>query len=114
MYKDSSSKQSLSNLFGERIYAGVNDYGKNIVDLTKIYDFTPAITVEEFIKINKYNPYEKKFKTKKVKRSKEKREADLLNGKVTCLYCNKSMHSDISKGSKGTQYYYFRCMEKSC
>jgi DNA invertase Pin-like site-specific DNA recombinase len=112
--KPKFSKQSLSNLFGEPIYAGINDYGKNTVDLTKIYDFIPAITVEEFIKINKYDPYEKSFKPKKVSRSKSKREADLLSGKVNCHYCKNNMNPGISKGSKGTPYYYFRCTTKNC
>lgn len=107
-------KQSLSKVFADPIYAGVNKYGKNIVTLKNIYDFIPMISVEEYIKINKFNPHEKVFKGKQMKRSKYKREASFLNGQVFCNHCKGSMSAGISKGSKGGSYYYFRCMTKDC
>lgn len=46
-------KDSVHSLLRDPVYAGVLKYGNSLVDFTAIYDFTPAISVEDFLKINK-------------------------------------------------------------
>lgn len=106
-------KQTLSKIFSDPIYAGINHYGKDAVDLTKIYDFIPIINVQEYIQINKFDPLDKNFSTKKAKRDKKVLKADLLNNKVICDHCDETMSAGISKG-KTKNYYYFRCNTNTC
>ncbi|HZE87173.1 MAG TPA: recombinase family protein [Methylomirabilota bacterium] len=114
------SHKRISELFKDSTYCGVLVYGekeKKIVDLTEVYDFVPMISVDEFLKINKFSSldtFKQRFKVDKEGTVK----ADLLRGKVICGYCNHSMTSGLTpkmNRNKGlTHYYNYRCAEKGC
>lgn len=113
-YKTKFTKQVLSSVFGDPVYAGVVHYGKSYKELEEVYDFMPMITPEEFFLLNNYDPYAQKVKLKRVKRSKGNLKADLLSGQVLCHYCKSSMHGGATRSSAGKRYYYFRCGKKEC
>lgn len=39
-----------------------NRAGEQFVDLTEIYEFVPMVTVDDFLKINKFSNMERAFK----------------------------------------------------
>ena len=114
------SHKRISELFRDPFYCGVLAYGsieRKFIDLTEIYDFVPMITVDEFLKINKFaslDSFKQRFKVEKTGAVR----ADLLRGKVICGYCNNPMTSGLTtkmNGNKGlTHYYNYRCDEKGC
>lgn len=59
------SLSMLATIFSDPIYAGVLQYGKNVVNLTELYDFTPMITVQEYLAINQYKSLTQAFKPRK-------------------------------------------------
>ncbi len=107
------SLSMLGNIFSDPIYAGVLQYGKGVVDLMELYDFTPMITVEEYLKINQYRSLKQAFKTRKHERGNDKRVADFLPRKVYCSECDGLMQAGVSDG-KTKKYYYFRCVTEDC
>lgn len=104
---------TLGTIFSNPVYTGVMKRGKELVNLIELYDFIPMVTVEEFLRINKYKSLEQAFKTKKSKRSEKVKKADLLTGSVLCSECGEAMQAGVSKG-KTKHYYYFRCETEDC
>ncbi len=112
------SKDNISELLRDPHYAGVHKWGKNFVDLTQQYDFTPMVTVEEFLKINKINNLDSS-KILSISRPKStKTKANLLRGAVYCGACGKPLTSMlIGKKKDGVllhSRYYYKCETKSC
>ena len=109
---------TLTVMFSDPVYAGVMQYGTEIVDLTEIYDFIPMITVQEYCKLNNYTYNGISFISKKpigVPRNKEM----LLRGIIKCAECGSDMISGITTKynkakTKKTSYYMFRCNNPSC
>lgn len=109
-------KQEVSNMFCDPTYAGVVTYGKEVHDFSNLYDFTPVITPDEYILLNKKITSPRIAKVLKFI-SKKGVQADLLRGIVFCGACNTEMVSGITnkKNSAGnTSYFYYRCDNKNC
>jgi len=118
------TKQRMSALLRDPIYAGVMKYGDDIVNLNDHYNFTPMVTVEEFLMINKIDTIQNAFIQTPSPTKRESKQANLLNGMIFCSQCDSVMHSTITtkKTQKRTKddkpvvnhYYYYRCSNRSC
>ncbi len=106
-------KSRLSDLFLDSVYCGVLKHGDVIVDLTKLYDFKPMVTVEEFLKVNKYSETSKKLLSRVKATKSGVIYADLLRGFVKCGHCNQPMSSGITR-KPDKNYYFYRCETKNC
>ncbi len=97
-------------------------YGREPVDLGRKYDFQPAVSVENFLTINKTAELRGGFKLSKAMRKigGGSRKADFLRGMVLCGDCSKTMIVGIStKKDKQTREIterrlYFRCETEGC
>lgn len=110
-------KKRLSEVLRDTIYAGVVIYGGHIANLMEKYDFVPAITVDEYFRINKLSELKKTMRLIRNARGDESVKANLMRGCVFCGKCNSPMISGITtkKSKKGiTRYYYYRCENKKC
>ena len=105
---------TMAKIFSDPVYTGVLKYGKKAVNLIELYNFIPMITVEEYLKINKFKSYDQAFKTRKSKRSDSTKKADLLSGKVLCSVCGDITQAGISASKTKKKYYYFRCETNGC
>ena len=109
----------LSEIFRDTFYTGVLGYGedkKTIVDLTDIYDFVPMVSVDEFLKINRFSDIKKAFQTKQ-RSAKRNVKADFLRKIVFCGHCGRSMSTGITvkqAKSGAINYFNFRCDTKGC
>lgn len=106
----------VSNILRDPVYAGVLKTGSSLVDLIGKYDFVPAVSVEDFLKINHYNSLEKIFR-QKISAPGQKAEANLLRRMVKCGHCNENLVAGITpkKNKVGlTWYYYLRCDTPGC
>lgn len=113
-------KDDVSKLLRSPHYAGIHDWGKNYVDLVEAYNFTPVITVEEFLKINKIDSLSStKISARQRPRGGEIR-AKLLNGCIYCGHCQQTLTSMIiDKKDKETGKiihgrYYYKCETEGC
>ncbi len=108
----------VENFMRDTVYSGVIVYGKKggAVNLTKIYDFQPAISVPDFMKI--YHLDKKGFmRLARKNRRQEDIKASLLRGIVICAACDEVMSAGITpKQNKGrvTRYFYYRCDNEDC
>ncbi len=113
------SKDDVSKLLRSPHYAGIHDWGKNYVDLVEAYDFTPMITVDEFLKINKLDSLgSTKISARQRPRGGEIR-AKLLNGRVYCGHCHKTLTSMLINKKDGAgnirhARYYYKCETEGC
>lgn len=112
-------KNKLSILFKDSFYTGVMKNGDNTVDLTKWYDFESAVSVEDFLKINKIDDIKKSFVTQKGFRRGDVK-AHFLREFVICSDCGKKMNPVVTvKHDKKTnevikRYVNFRCRTVQC
>ena len=101
-------------------YTGVMRYGKKgkAIDLTEKYDFTPALSVPDFMKINKLISSSQFMRLAKRYRRDEDVKANLLRGMVVCAECNEPMSAGITpkkNAKKGiTRYFFYRCDTEDC
>jgi DNA invertase Pin-like site-specific DNA recombinase len=114
-------KDSVSKLLKDSVYAGVLRYGKNFAVLSDWYDFTPAVSVEDYLKINKVKDFgDPKLVSSLMVKPRESTKADLLRGMVYCAYCGKTYSSSITtKRHPETRAitearYYYRCETDGC
>ncbi len=111
------SKSRISEMFKDPFYTGVLKYGNQLVNLTDIiYDFIPMVSVDDFLKINKFRDMAKAFKYK-FRAKDQPIKADLLDEKVICGYCNESMTNGITAKKGRTRvinYFYYRCDTEKC
>lgn len=79
-----ANKNSVGEMFADPFYFGLYQYGKNIANLTELYDFLPLITPDEYIQLNKKAAYDfdETFVGKSV--INKKLDYGLLRGKVIC------------------------------
>lgn len=111
------NKAKVEKLLRDPSYAGVVIYGKAIINLTEFYDFHSAISVPDFMKINKLGDKEQLIKLAKKQRRKESVKANLLRGMVICDECGEAMHAGITpkKTKDGVKkYFYYRCDTDDC
>ena len=111
------SKDGLSKVFKDPVYAGVLKYGKHYVILSEKYNFVPMISVQEFLKLNKIDSLDspKIFSIKRDRRTTTK--ADFLRGIVHCGYCEKPFSSGLVKKKLKDEfvyYYYYKCETEDC
>ena len=98
-------------------YTGVLLHGSNIVDLTEVYDFVPAVSVDDFLEINKTSPFSRAFKLARKQYKPESIKADLMRGMVICEGCGEPMSAGLTskKTNEGKkQYFYYRCETSEC
>lgn len=98
-------------------YTGVLIHGDNVKDLTEVYDFVPAISVDDFLKINKASPFSKSFKATRRQFKPESIKADLMRHMVICQDCGEGMSAGLT--TKKTEdetrkYFYYRCETEGC
>jgi site-specific DNA recombinase len=112
-FEYSWDKDSVSKVLSDPTYAGIIRYSGGVVKLEEKYDFTPAITPADFLKINQA----KNFMSSKFKSSitvpSDKVKANLLLGRVFCKNCSKSLSSGITVKPDGN-YYRYRCETDGC
>lgn len=112
-------KDAVHKLLKDPVYAGVLRYGKNLVDLMPLYEFEPAISVEDFLKINKTSSLSSsKLVSSMVVKAKETTRANYLRGIVYCGHCHKAFSSGITTKKQKDGYkeerYYYRCETLTC
>ena len=114
------TKDNVSNLLRDPHYAGVHKLGDNFVDLTGAYNFTPMITVDEYLEINNIDNLDaaKVFAISKPKSGQIR--ANFLRGRVYCGICRCPLTSMIiDKKNKETKEtyesrYMYKCETKDC
>lgn len=110
-------KKRLSEVLRDPIYAGVVMYGEHIANLTEIYDFIPAVSVEDYMKINNLKNLKKTIRLIRNARGKANIQANLMRGLVYCGKCNSKMTSGITTKKvkdRKIKYYYYRCENEKC
>lgn len=111
-------KDNVSQMLRDTVYTGVLRYGKHFAVLNDYYEFEPAISIENFLKVNKVKDLsDPKLVSSIMVKSRETTKADLLRGMVFCGYCRKSYTSGIThkKLKDGMRhYYYYRCETDGC
>ncbi len=107
----------LSEQFSNPIFAGLQLHGKDVVNLVDLYNFEPLITPEQYVMISSLGKNQGFLKKH---RSKKKKIAQLLNGKILCGYCKRPMHASMTtKKPKNGQtekslYLFYRCPYGDC
>ena len=111
-------KQRVLKIIKDPFYTGVLMYGKEIVNLTDLYDFQPAITVETYKKINNLDTDTKYIRLARSYHKDENVRANLMRGMVACGYCGKYMTTGATPKLKSSgekiRYFYFRCDQREC
>ncbi len=114
-------KDNVSKLLRDTVYTGVLKYGKTFVDLTEFYDFEPAISVDDFLKVNKVKDLtDPKLQSSITVKPRDSTKADMLRSMIICGYCNKPFASGITtKRNPATKKiesarYYYRCETDGC
>lgn len=109
--------QKVEKFLRDPVYTGILWYGKETVNLTEIYDFITAVTVEEFMEINKLTNKKELIRLAKSYRKKEDMKANLMRGMVICGDCGETMTAGISTKPKREgkpSYFYYRCTTDDC
>lgn len=109
-------KDAVSKLFKDSVYAGILTYGKYAVDLVEKYDFSPIISVKQYMQLNNID-LSKMVKDTKIRSQSKNRNANLLRGCVICGHCGKAFTSSLTskKRKDGTVWYYnYKCDTKDC
>lgn len=111
-------KKRVSEFLRDPFYCGVLLYGYNIVNLEEIYEFVPAVSVDEFLKMNKLSSIKKAFKLSEIAFGRKSVQADLLRGIVLCGKCGDTLTAGVTpkkgKDGKVTRYFYYRCDNRQC
>ena len=118
VYKAHMQKEAVRRFMKDPIYTGVVMYGENVVDLTEVYDFTTAINVEDFMKINKLEKNSDVIKLAKSFKRTGTVKSDLLRGKVICAGCGEARQTGLTtkkmKDDSVKNYFYYRCETGGC
>lgn len=110
-------KQKVQKMLRDNTYTGVLAYGKRggSVDLKEKYDFEPAVSVDDFMRINKIDQRSDFFKLAHKFRRGEDIKANLMRGMVICAECGDTMAATITtKPKQDMRYFYFRCENGEC
>lgn len=109
------NKQMMHKLLCDPVYAGVVAYGDgHIADLTELYSFVPAVSVEDFVKVNKLIGGRKELaKLARNYRKGADVKANLLRGMVLCAECGEPRSTGITR-KKEVKYFYYRCDTPDC
>lgn len=121
--KDGSRKiikmdvQGVEKILKDTFYTGILMYGKNRINLTTKYDFIPAVSVEDFMRINKVKKLSGVIELARRAVRKDNIKANLMRGMIICEECGESMSAGITpKKNKDevTKYFYYRCDTDFC
>lgn len=112
-------KQTAQKVLRDPVFAGVVVYGKNnIANLTELYDFVPAVSVEDFMAANRLRGGNNELiKLTRSYHRAENVKADLLRGMVYCSACGEPRSAGLTgKKSKNGKvfYFYYRCETPGC
>lgn len=117
-------KKRVGEFLKDPVYIGIATFGDKWLNLTKLYDFEPMVSVADFIKINSlkgdFNIKGSQFLLSKRNRNRQEIEADFLRDMVICASCTEPFHNGITtKKDKKTgeitgARYYYRCETKGC
>ena len=110
-------KDDVSKVLRDPVYAGVLKYGQHLVNLTEKYDFTPMVTVPQFLKLNKISELNSSKLVSSMKVKGGEIQANLLRGIVVCGFCNKPFSSGLThkKLKDGlVRYYNYKCETQDC
>lgn len=111
-------KQMVGDIFEDPFYFGLYRYGKNLADLTELYDFLPLMSPDEYVALNRQ--VAGSFGAKHIGKGAQTQRLDygLLRGKVICDYCDNVMqfqHQPIKRGkNKGKWVVSFYCRNSEC
>lgn len=113
-------KKKISKILKDTFYTELYIYGKNkVVNLIEQYDFEPAVSFEDFKKINNLSEdsrFMKLFRNHK----KDTIKANLMRGMIMCAECGNPMSSGLTikkskvEGKDDTRYFYYRCDTVDC
>jgi DNA invertase Pin-like site-specific DNA recombinase len=112
------TKTMVGDIFGDPFNFGLYQYGKNLANLTELYDFLPLITPDEYVRLNQKmsEDFGEKYAGKTT--INKKLDYGLLRGKVICDYCDEVMqfqHQPIKRGvNTGRWVVSFYCRNKAC
>ena len=109
----------VAKVLVDPVYAGVLKYGNSLAHLEEFYDFTPVVTVDEFLKINKIKDFSaSKIVSSITSTKRDGVKGNLLRGVVYCGYCNKSLTSSLTskvlKQHGKVRYYHYKCETEGC
>ena len=110
-------KQKVLKFMRDPIYTGVLMYGDTVVNLAELYDFTPMLTIDEFMRVNSLSSESQFFKLARSYRKNENIKANLMLGMVVCGDCGEPMSAGLTskKTKEGvTKYFYYRCETDDC
>lgn len=116
-YKAHMQKEAVRRFMKDPVYAGVVMYGKHVVDLTEIYNFVPAVSVEDFMKINELEKSSDIIKLAKNFKRGGTVKSDLLRNKVICAGCGEARLTGITPKklkNETKNYFYYRCETEGC
>ena len=109
------TEKRVSEILTDPFYAGVLIYGKNIVALEDIYDFTPVVSIENFMRINQFNSRSSLFKLAQSNQGRGVVKADFMRKMVICGECKHFMSSGITTKIKNNEKrYFYRCDTVGC
>jgi site-specific DNA recombinase len=112
--------KKVENFMRDPVYAGVIVYGKKGggVDLGAVYDFEPAISVPDFMRINRLTITSQIIRLARKYHREEGIRARLMRGMIICAECGEVMTAGITTKKNSKQeikrYFYYRCDTKSC
>ena len=114
-------KDNVSKMLRDTVYAGVLKYGKVFVDLSEYYEFEPALSVDDFLRVNKVKDLgDPKLLSAIMVKPRESTKADMLRGMIHCGFCQQTLTSGITtkKDPETKQIlvsrYYYRCETDTC
>jgi site-specific DNA recombinase len=94
----------VSDILHDVFYVGAMKFGGHCVNLFEKYDFTPAVSIEDFERLFKNDGEKVGIDLKKIINPRTDTKAALMRQFVLCGHCGKFMSTGITKGK-----YYFRC-----
>ena len=101
--------QILSELFKDPFYYGLLFQANKTVDLRDAYDFTPAVSEDDF------NEVQRLTKATRLPLVENRRKTFYpLRGIIQCALCGHNMIPAASKARTGTRYLYYRCISEEC
>src|SRR5581483_2136043 len=102
-------KKILTDLFRDPFYYGILIQAKQTVDLRELYDFQPAISEDEYLRIQDLS----KYRTSPLN-SKKRLTFYPFKAMVKCAFCNRNMLVAPSTSKTAKRYLYLRCDTKDC
>ena len=113
----------VSEMLRDPFYAGILVYGPQIIDLQEVYDFTPIIEPDDFLKINKADSFlNTNFRLARKALTPVGISANMMNGMIICNDCKESMSAGITKKYEGSGEdkklielrLFYRCDTEDC